>query len=177
VFDDPLKEKTVQYFIVGLLAAVVIFLIFGLARDDGDSNPSSTQLAAVPATPRLPQQTVLNAQVGCQQPASGQPAKGKNTLPPNPGVHATKSGARGAVISVTIPTSTQECRVAKVSVQLDSTADKIPATTKTVSVITGPPVRKIKVTLAKTAGEPQIARASAITPDGRRSAGAVVAVR
>jgi hypothetical protein len=175
VSDDHLRDKIVQYFIVGLLAAVVIFLVFGLARGNGGDD-NSPEPAAAPSTPALPQQTAQKAQVGCQA-ASGQPANGKSTTPPNPGVSARKSGARGAVISVTIPTSTQECRVGKIRIQLDSTLDKLPPRTRIVNVMTGPPVRKVTLTLAKGAGKPQIARASALTSKGRSSMGAVVAVR
>jgi hypothetical protein len=176
--DDHLRDKIVQYFIVGLLAAVILFLVFGLAKGDGDNKSADkSSTPAAPAAPRIPAK--LMPQVGCQQPTTATttaPAKGKQTIPPNPGVSARRSGHTGT-ISVTIPTSTQECRVAKVRVQLDSTTDKIAATSNTVSTLTGPPVRKIKLTLPKGAGVPQIARAFAITPDGRSSSGATVSIR
>lgn len=171
--DNDLRDKIVKYFIGGLLVAVVAFLIFGLARGDGGDD--SAGVAPTPAaTPPAPAE--LKAQVGCQQPTDGA-TTGKSTIPPNPGVTARKAGATAALVAVTIPTSTEECRVAKIRVQLDSAADDVPATTKTVNVMTGPPVRRVLIKMRAGSSAPQTARASAITQDGSSSSGATVSVR
>ena len=178
--DDHLRDPRVRYLIIGLLAAVVLFLIYGLVKGNGDNDAADTPTAAPAATkPQIP--VVLKAQVGCQSPGTGATDSGTKTTPPNPGLRARKAG-RGGTISVTIPVSTEECRVVKIRVQLDATKKNfLPeagrAVTKTVSVLTGPPVRKIKVTLPSGAGVPQVARAFAVTADGRSSSGATVSIR